>query len=269
MKIAILIPARYNSSRLPGKPLVLIHKKTMLERVVTLSLKAAENFKDISVIVATDDDRIADHCKKININFCMTDPKLPSGSDRIAETLKILKIKPDFIINMQGDAPFTPPEFLEKIIQSFIDSPCDVITPVTQLSWEELDKLREQKLITPLSGTTVVFNPENYEAYWFSKNIIPAIRDENKLRSQNTLSPVYRHIGLYGYSRKMLEKYITLPESYFEKLEGLEQLRILENNYKIRCVPVEYNNPLNMAGIDSPEDVARAEKLIQQYGEML
>lgn len=245
----------------------------MLQRVVNLSLKAAENFNhkniDIAVLVATEDARIAEHCKKINVNFCMTDPKAPSGSDRIAEAVKTLKNKPDFIINMQGDAPFTPPEFLAKIIQSFIDSPCDVITPVTQLSWQELDELRGNKLTTPLSGTTVVFNPENYEAYWFSKNIIPMIRNEEELRTKNKKSPVYRHIGLYGYARNMLEKYVQLPESYFEKLEGLEQLRVLENNYKIRCVPVEYQNPLNMAGIDSPEDVERAEKLIAQYGEIL
>lgn len=262
MKTAIIIPARYNSTRLPGKPLAMIKGQTMLQRVVKLSQTAANGLKNISIIVATDDERIIKHCHEIKVDAVMTSPNCPTGTDRIAEVIKQLKDKPDFILNMQGDAPLTPPEFLKVLIEQFTASPCDVITPVTQLSWEELDSLRKNKLSTPLSGTTVVFNQKTHNAFWFSKNIIPALRNEKELRTKDNKSPVFRHIGIYGYSQKMLEKYITLPESHFEKLEGLEQLRILENGYAIRCVPVDYNGRANMSGIDSPEDIIRAEKLI-------
>jgi len=173
-----------------------------------------------------------------------------------------MSVKPDFILNMQGDAPLTPPDFLRAMIDAFIASPCDCITPVTQLSWEQLDTRRPQKVTTPFSGTTAVFNEQTGHAFWFSKNIIPALRNENKLRTLSDKSPIYRHIGLYGYSQATLEKFIQLPESTFEKLEGLEQLRLLENGYSIRCIPVDYQGRANMSGIDSPEDIVRAEELL-------
>lgn len=269
MKTAIIIPARYASTRLPGKPLVMINGQTMLQRVVNLSLMAARGLNNVSVIVATDDNRIAQHCSEIGIASVMTPPESPSGTDRVAEAVQQMNDKPDFILNMQGDAPLTPPDFLRALIESFIAAPCDAVTPVTQLTWEQLDKLRENKLSTPFSGTTAVFNAHNGNAHWFSKTIIPAMRKEESLRRNDEKSPVFRHIGLYGYSLAMLEKYIRLPESHFEKLEGLEQLRLLENGYTIRCVPVDFKGRANMSGIDSPQDVARAEELIAKHGELL
>lgn len=269
MKTVIIIPARYASTRLPGKPLVKIQGQTMLSRVVELSRKAAEGLSQVEVIVATDDQRIAEHCQELKIPFLMTRPEAPSGTDRVAEAVAQLKDKPDFILNMQGDAPLTPPDFLRAMIESFAASPCDAVTPVTQLNWEQLDRLRQNKETTPFSGTTAVFNPESGQAYWFSKTIIPAIRKEAELRKNSDKSPVFRHIGLYGYSLKLLEKYHELPESPFENLEGLEQLRILENGYSLRCVPVDFKGRANMSGIDSPEDVSRAEALIQKHGELL
>ena len=269
MQTAIIIPARYASTRLPGKPLAMISGQTMLQRVVRLSLAAAEGLKNVSVIVATDDERIVQHCHEIGIASIMTPAEAPSGTDRVAEAVRQMTNKPDFILNMQGDAPLTPPDFLRAMIDAFSASPCDAVTPVTQLTWNQLDELRQNKLTTPFSGTTAVFNEKTGQAFWFSKNIIPAIRKEEKLRTQSEKSPVFRHIGLYGYSLNMLERYITLPESKFEKLEGLEQLRILENGYTIHCVPVNYKGRASMSGNDSPEDVARAEVLIAKYGELL
>jgi len=269
MYTAIIIPARYASTRLPGKPLAMIRGQTMLQRVVRLSLAAAEGLKNVSVVVVTDDSRIVQHCDELGVISVMTSPDAPSGTDRVAEAIRHLPSKPDFVLNMQGDAPLTPPDFLRALIDAFAASPCDAVTPVTQLSWKQLDSLRQNKLLTPFSGTTAVFNEKTGNAFWFSKNIIPAIRKEEELRQKNDLSPVFRHIGLYGYSVDMLEQYITLPESFFEKMEGLEQLRILENGYTLRCIPVDYKGRANMSGIDSPEDVARAEALIAQYGELL
>ncbi len=266
---AIVIPARYASTRLPGKPLVRIAGRTMLERVHRIAKAAAAGLSGVAVVVATDDDRIAAHCRELGADCVMTSPDCPSGTDRAAEAVRQLKEKPDFVLNMQGDAPLTPPDFLRAMIDSFAASPCDVITPVTRATWEQLDKLRESKKTTPFSGTTAVFDEKTGKAFWFSKNIIPAVRKEEALRAQDPLSPVYRHIGVYGYSAAMLEKYPSLPEGAFEKLEGLEQLRVIENGYTIRCVPVDYKGRASMSGVDSPEDVARAEALIAKHGEML
>lgn len=269
LKTAIIIPARYASVRLPGKPLAKIAGKTMLERVVAIAHAAAKGLPNVSVVVATDDERIAKHCEEIGAAHVMTSPDCPTGTDRAAAVLAQMKDKPDFILNMQGDAPLTPPDFLRAMIDAFTASPCDVITPVTQMTWKQLDKLRENKKTTPFSGTTAVFDPETGKAFWFSKNIIPAVRKEEKLREQGDLSPVFRHIGLYGYSAKMLETYCTLPEGRFEKLEGLEQLRVLENGYDLRCVPVDYKGRASMSGVDSPEDITRAEALIAEHGELV
>ncbi len=269
MKTVIVIPARYASTRLPGKPLAKISGQTLLERVVRLSQAAANGLKNVSVVVATDDDRITQHCKEIDVAVLMTPLDCPTGTDRVASAVRQMKDKPDFILNMQGDAPLTPPDFLRTMIEAFTASPCDAITAVTQLTWEQLDKLRQNKLTTPFSGTTVTFDEKTGNAFWFSKNIIPAICKEKDLRNKSEISPVFRHIGLYGYSLDMLEKYVNLPESKFEKLEGLEPLRLLENGYTIRCVPVDFKNRANMSGVDSPEDIARAEKLIAKHGELL
>jgi len=269
MQTAIIIPARYASTRLPGKPLAMINGQTMLQRVVRLSQAAVEGLHNVSVVVATDDDRIEQHCKDIGITAIMTSAESPSGTDRCAEAVRQMQKKPDFILNMQGDAPLTPPDFLRAMIESFAAAPCDAITPVTQLTWKQLDDLRQSKLTTPFSGTTAVFDEQTGNAFWFSKNIIPALRKEEELRKKNDKSPIYRHIGLYGYSQDMLEKYTNLPESKFEKLEGLEQLRLLENGFTMRCVPVDFKGRANMSGVDSPQDIARAEALIIQHGELL
>ena len=265
LRTAIIIPARYGSTRLPAKPLVMIAGQTMLSRVVAIARAAAAQAQNANVYVATDDERIARHCHEIGVPALMTDSDCASGTDRVAEAVAQLQERPDFILNLQGDAPLTPPAFLNAMINAFAASPCDVITPVTQLSWAELDGLREQKRTTPFSGTTAVFQQETGRALWFSKQIIPAIRKEDALREQSALSPVFRHIGLYGYAHEMLMTYSTLPESAYERLEGLEQLRVLEQGYHMRCVPVAYDGRPSMSGVDSPEDVMRAEALLKQF----
>ncbi|MDI1351530.1 MAG: 3-deoxy-manno-octulosonate cytidylyltransferase [bacterium] len=269
MKTSIIIPARYASSRLPGKPLAIIAGQTMLQRVVKIAHAAIVGLDQVSIVVATDDNRIINHCDEIGVEAILTPVQSPSGTDRVAEAVHQLKDKPDFVLNMQGDAPLTPPDFLRAMIDAFRASPCDAITPVTQLTWQQLDILRENKKTTPFSGTTAVFNPLNGNAYWFSKNIIPAIRKENELRQTSNISPVFRHIGLYGYSNSMLERYRGLPESSFEQLEGLEQLRLIEHGFTLRCVPVDFKGRANMSGVDSPEDIIRAETLIAQHGELI
>jgi 3-deoxy-manno-octulosonate cytidylyltransferase (CMP-KDO synthetase) len=274
MKTAIIIPARWGSTRLPGKPLALIAGRTMLSRVVALAqaaiaeMPAAER-SAVQVVVATDDARIITHCAELGVAAVLTPIECATGTDRVNAAVQQLAEAPDFIINLQGDAPLTPPDFIQALLARFRQEPVDVLTPVVQLDWLALDRLREAKLQTPHSGTVAVFNQTSGLAYWFSKTIQPAIRKETALRAATALSPVWRHIGMYGYSRAMLATYVTLPESPYEQLEGLEQLRVLEHGYQIACVPVDYRGRANMSGVDSPEDIARAEALIAQHGELL
>jgi 3-deoxy-manno-octulosonate cytidylyltransferase (CMP-KDO synthetase) len=269
MKTLIIIPARYRSTRLPGKPLALIAGKTMLQRVVEIARAAAQAKPGTEVVVATDDDRISRHCDDLGVKWAMTDPSCPTGTDRAAQAVDRLASDADLVINLQGDAPLVPPDFVTAMIDAYERQPCDLVTPVTQLTWAQLDKLRENKKTTPFSGTTAVFDKETGKAHWFSKTILPAMRKEDKLRAEGPVSPVYRHIGLYGYARSMLKTFVSMPESPYENMEGLEQLRVLENGYTIRCVPVDYRGRASMSGVDSPEDIVRAEELIAKHGELL
>lgn len=260
MKTAIIIPARYASTRFPGKPLALLAGKPVLEHVVDIAHQVVQHVGETTFHVTTDDDRIRSFCDSKNIPVIMTTGQFETGTDRVMAAAQALSTTPDFIINLQGDAPFTPPDFVESLISTFRQHPTlDIVTPVVQLSWTELDNLRESKKTTPFSGTTAILGQDN-KALWFSKNIIPAIRKEDRT---TTLSPVYRHIGLYGYSRAALKKFITLPVSHYESLEGLEQLRALENGMNIQAVIVDYKGRPAMTGIDSPEDIQRAEALLK------
>ena len=265
MRAVVIIPARYGSTRLPGKPLTLIAGQTMLSRVCAIARAAARHNGDVDIVVATDDARIGTHCEEIGAPWVMTPASCPSGTDRALAALRQLPGEYDVVINLQGDAPLTPPDFITALLQAFeSDQAIEVVTPAVRLSWPELDQLRTQKRETPFSGTCVIVDTHS-NARWFSKQIIPAMRNEEALRQQGNLSPVLRHIGLYGYARKMLETYVTLPVGHYERLEGLEQLRVLEHGYGIRVVQVDYQGRAAMSGVDSPEDVARAEALIARH----
>lgn len=270
MKTLIVIPARYASTRFPGKPLAKIAGKEMLLRVWENAQKAAAKFDGCQAVVATDDERIMDFCRSHNIEAVMTSVNCPTGTDRVIEAAEKMPEMPEFVVNLQGDNPICPTWFVEAVINEYYKNDrVETVTPVVNLSWEELDKLREHKKETPFSGTTAVFNAEG-DAFYFSKNIIPAIRKEEKVRDAMETSPVYRQVGLYGYRLDVLRKIARLPEGVYEKLEGLEQLRWIENGIKVRCVKVDYRNFGKMAslsGVDSPEDVARVEAVIAELGE--
>ena len=141
------------------------------------------------------------------------------------------------------------------------------MTPIVQMSWDDLDEVRERKKQTPFSGTSCIVNAHD-EEIWFSKNILPVIRKEDRLRAGGQLSPVWRHIGLYGYKRAALERFVSLPEGHYEQLEGLEQLRFLENGMRIRAVKVPAKKSAKW-GIDTPQDAEHAEQLITTHGEPL
>lgn len=265
MKTLIVIPARYASTRFPQKPLHKIAGRSLLGRVTDIASAACARQPDRSYVVATDHEAIRTHAETLGAPVVMTDPKLPSGTDRALSAAKLAAPDADFIVNLQGDAPFTPPSYIDAIIRAGTQALQDVVTPVVQLSWTALDEVRERKNVTPFSGTSCVRGPTG-EAFWFSKTILPAIRKEDELRRQQTLSPVFRHIGLYGYKRAALERFVALGEGHYERLEGLEQLRFLENGMRILAIEVPTSETA-MWGIDTPEDATHAETLIAQYGE--
>ncbi|MEM6811207.1 MAG: 3-deoxy-manno-octulosonate cytidylyltransferase [Pseudomonadota bacterium] len=264
MNSAIIIPARYGSTRFPGKPLANIAGKTMLERVVDIARSAVDQIGYVRIIVATEDERIFKHAQKLEVTAMMTSDDCTTGSDRVLEAAQKLSEDVEFVFGLQGDAPFTPVEALVKMSEAVENNQdIEVVTPIVPLRWDELATLRKNKEQTPFSGTTVTTNKEG-RALWFSKNIIPAIRKEDDLKAEE-FSPVYQHIGLYGYKIQTLEKFVSLPQGHYEKLEGLEQLRLLENDIPIHTVKIEMENGLMQSGIDSPEDVERAEEVIKKY----
>ncbi len=266
MKTAIVIPARYGSTRFPGKPLVKIGGRTMLERVVDIGRAAAKGLPDVRVLVATDDRRIADHAAAIGADCAMTPESCPTGSDRVLAAAEAAGGAFGFLLGLQGDAPFMPVDAVRKLIETAQANPLlEVVTPVVRLRWSELDALRESKKTTPFSGTTAIVDARGF-AIWFSKNIIPGIRKEKDMRQTDRFSPVFQHLGLYGYRADVLKRFVKLPQGHYEQLEGLEQLRFLENGIAVRAVEIEVDPGMAQAGIDSPEDLERAEALVRKLG---
>lgn len=264
MRSLIVVPARYGSTRFPGKPLMEIAGRSMVLRVADVARAAADIMGDARYVVATDDDRIRIHCEAEGVPVVMTPVDVATGTDRALAAANALGERPDVVINLQGDAPFTPAEMVASVGQAVLDSGDDAATPVVRLSWQALDDLREHKKTAPFSGTTCICGPDG-RALWFSKNILPGMRKEAKLREAGGLSPVLRHIGLYAYSLSALERFAELPESHYEELEGLEQLRMLENGMTIRVVEVP-EPEVSISGVDTPEDLVLAERLLTEKG---
>jgi 3-deoxy-manno-octulosonate cytidylyltransferase (CMP-KDO synthetase) len=274
-KILIAIPARYSSSRLPGKPLIKLNGKEMIYRVYEnarrVKIKYPRGMVDIAV--GTEDQRIVDFCSKNEINAFMTSKECRTGTDRVKEIMDIMNKDYDFIINLQGDNPLAAPWHIKEMIDIYLEEDdADVVTPCILLSWEALDKLRKNKKTTPFSGTTAIIHPKTSQAIWFSKHIIPAIRKESLLRKETKMSPIHRHVGLYGYKKHVLENIANLEESDYESgnLEGLEQLRFILNGYKVRVIKIDYEGYEEISsssGVDNQEDVLRVESLLNKYGE--
>ena len=261
----IVIPARFGSSRLPGKPLLHIAGYTLLERVVGVARRAATTAANIAIIVATDDAQIEAHAIELGCDCIMTSSTISSGTSRAYAAAATLPQTPEIIVNLQGDAPFVPTDTIATLITAARTTVAAVTTPVVRLGWDDLDRMREHKRGSPFSGTTCV-RAEDGRALWFSKAIIPTIRDEETRRLQEPVSPVFRHLGLYAYRFDALERFERTPPSHYEGLEGLEQLRFLEMGLAIQTV--EITPPRHaMSGIDTQADIALAEELIGRLGD--
>ena len=238
-KIAIIIPARYGSTRLPAKPLLEVNNKPIIQYVY----EAAKKSKLASeVIVATDDERIKIAVEKFGGACEMTSANHQCGSDRIAEIASRHDF--DYILNLQGDEPQITPEVIDLAIEALInDSNTDISTLVREIK-------NEEQIKNPNCVKCVFDN--NFNALYFSRCPIPYERNTNQ-------APYYAHIGIYGYKKESLIKMTQLPQSYLEKQESLEQLRALQNGMKIKVAITT----LNPTGIDTIEDYEKFKKLME------
>lgn len=230
----------------------------MLERVWRIA-KAVRGCSRI--VIATEDERIIKHAANFGAEAVITPESCANGSERVFAAMKEAHIAEDIVLNLQGDALLTPPWVLEAMIIEMERGPeAGIVTPAVRLEGEALDAFRKQKLITPASGSTVVFDT-NHNALYFSKAIIPYMRNAGA-------ASVYRHVGLYGYRRWGLEQYIELQPTPLEQAEGLEQLRALENGMKIRIAIVDYKGRTH-GSVDAPADVPVIEEIIAREGELV
>lgn len=236
MAIHIIIPARYASTRFPGKPLALIHGKPMIQCVYEAASTSAAD----CVTVATDDTRIENCVKSFGGNVVMTSPTLPSGTDRCGEAAQKLHLAPnDIIINVQGDEPYITKEVINLLIDNIKKEHIQISTLITPLT-------EESEIVDP-NKVKVVFD-KNGKAIYFSRHTIPYLRNH-----QQYTPNYYKHIGIYAYKHQCLQELIQLPESPLEKSEKLEQLRWIENGYSIYVSICEYEG----IGIDTPEDLEK------------
>jgi len=239
MKILGIIPARYASTRFPGKPLVDIAGKSMIQRVYEQAKKCVSLAE---VIVATDDERIFNHVTNFGGVAVMTSPDHQSGTDRCAE-VALKHVGYDVIINIQGDEPYIDPEQITKVAACFTSADVQLSTLIKKINTlEELNNLNSPK---------VIINKHS-EAIYFSRSPLPYLRGHDPSDWLNHFT-YFKHIGIYGYRADVLQKVTKLAISPLEKAESLEQLRWIENGYKIRVAETE----LETHAIDVPEDLKK------------
>ena len=263
MKTVIIIPARYSSVRFPGKPLVKLSIGEGLQKsLIQLSWEAACRVKNVEMVfVATDDERIRVEAESFGARVIMTSKECKNGTERCAEAIKNINFVGDIVVNFQGDAPLTPKWFVEDLIQAFEkNSDTQMATPVLRLDDRALKEFRLDRKSGRIGGTTVV-SDNNSNALYFSKEIIPYF-DEKNIKQKESC-PVFHHVGVYAYRPETLLNYNLWKESNLEVLEGLEQLRFLENGNSIKCVLVDSKGRLFWE-LNNPEDVERIEKAINE-----
>lgn len=240
MKIIGVIPARYQSSRFPGKPLADILGKPMIWWVYQQCLKVRELDE---VYVATDDERIFNICTEFGMRVIMTSDQHRSGTDRLGEVAT--KVSGDLFVNIQGDEPLIEPQMIRDLIGIFDDQ---------SVYYGSLRKQITDEAEIQAPSTVKVVVDKNEDALYFSRSVIPSnVKDGKPVR-------IYRHVGIYAYKRDFLMTFIQLPPSELEAVEGLEQLRALENGYKLRVHETQFDS----IGVDLPEHIALVEQAIRR-----
>ncbi len=243
MKITAIIPARYASTRFPGKPLALLGRQTVIERVCRKVMGVVPD-----VYVATDDERIRQAVEDFGGKAIMTRADHKSGTDRIEEAVEKIGSDADVIVNIQGDEPFIHPSQIETVCGLFDDPETQIATIGKPFeTMEQVENPNSPKIVCDLRGF----------ALYFSRSVIPFVRGGE--RADWLLHyPFLKHLGIYAYRREVLAQITRLPQSSLEKAESLEQLRWLENGYRIK-VGITHEETI---GIDTPEDLRRAEQFL-------
>ena len=262
MKTIVIIPARFDSERFPGKPLKMLSVGGSQKSLIKLSWEAACKVKNVEeVFVATDDDRIRVEAESFGARVVMTSKECKNGTERCAEAIENLNYDCDIVVNFQGDAPLTPDWFVEDLLNVFKENAdTEIATPVLRLDGMSLNTLKLDRSYGLVGGTTVVFD-NDFNALYFSKEIIPYF-DEKRLK-EFANCPIFQHVGVYAYKSETLLNYNAWKESNLEVLEGLEQLRFLENGCSIKCVLVNSKGRVFWE-LNNPEDVKRIEKAINE-----
>jgi 3-deoxy-manno-octulosonate cytidylyltransferase (CMP-KDO synthetase) len=247
MKVICIIPARYASSRFPGKAIADILGKPMIQHVYERVLKT----RTVSfAAVATDDERIAAAVKKFGGHAIMTAVTHRSGTDRIAEAVSRLDIDDsDIVLNIQGDQPLFEPSQIDEVAKPLLDDPAILMSTLIYKI------VREEEIVHP-NAVKVVFDQDHFALY-FSRSTIPYIRDKGLQGSY------YKHHGIYAYRRDFLKKFMELPEGILEKLEALEQLRALEHGFRIKVVETLYDS----VEVDTPQELERVRSLMKDKGD--
>lgn len=257
MKTVVMIPARYASTRYPGKPLAALRQKDgSTKTLIQMTWEAALQVCGVDAVhVVTDDDRIKEAAEAFGASVLMTSPEAANGTERCAEALA--RVDADLVVNLQGDAPLTPPWFVEALIERMRqDDAAQVATPVLRCDRQTYDMFVEDRKAGRVGGTTAVFDA-NLHGLYFSKEVIPYIAP-GKIPEP---VPVFHHVGVYAYRPAALAAYVGWPEGALEKREGLEQLRFLENGATVACVEVDAKGRLFWE-LNNPEDVARIEAVL-------
>lgn len=239
MKIAVVIPSRYASTRFQGKPLALICGKPMIRMVYERAVQAG---KITDVVVATDDQRIVDAVTSFGGRAMMTSASNRSGTDRVAEAAEKIGLGPDdIVVNIQGDQPLIRPECIDEVVAPFFAEP-DLGMSTLAFAIIEEDEFTNPK------DVKVTFDNNGYALY-FSRSPIPFDRDGD------SSFDMYKHLGVYAYTRRFLEMFRSLPQGKLETIEKLEQLRALEYGHRIKVVVTRHDSP----EVDLPEDIVRIE----------
>lgn len=264
MSVLIAIPARYASTRYPGKPLVPLtgasgQSQTLIER----SWRAAMAVQGVDrVVVATDDDRIRKAAEGFGAEVVMTSENCSNGTERCAEAHQVLGGGFDIVVNLQGDAPLTPHWFVEDLVTGLRNAPdAGVATPVLRCDGEALNSLLNDRKHGRVGGTTAVFARDN-SAMYFSKEVVPFTA---QTYGDADPTPVFHHVGVYAYRTDALAAYPTWDTGPLETLEGLEQLRFMENNHKVLCVEVEARGR-QFWELNNPSDVPKLEAMMAAMG---
>lgn len=264
MSVLIAIPARYASTRYPGKPLVPLAGATGISMtLIERSWRAATSVSGVDrVVVATDDDRIREVAEGFGAEVVMTSESCANGTERCAEAHDRLGGGYEIVVNLQGDAPLTPHWFIEDLVNGLRAAPkAGVATPVLRCDGDALNGLLNDRKHGRVGGTTAVFATDR-SALYFSKEVIPFTADTF---GSTEPTPVFHHVGVYAYRPDALAAYSGWPVGPLEQLEGLEQLRFMENGRKVLCVEVEAKDR-QFWELNNPQDVAKIEEMMAAMG---